>query len=161
MDFRAVRTIIAGALVALAACSDRRPETAGDGVARQSSSTPAPLAVRYSQHIAAGGAPAPGDSLRNPYDGDQKSATEGEKLFSSMNCDGCHGGGAVGFVGPSLSDGRWRYGGSDGAIFQSIHSGRPKGMPAFGGLLSPEIIWKLVTYLQSLPVPKSVPTQAW
>ena len=24
-----------------------------------------------------------------------------------------------------------------------------------------EIIWKLVTYLQSLPVPKSVPTQSW
>jgi cytochrome c oxidase cbb3-type subunit 3 len=103
----------------------------------------------------------PAESLRNPYAGEQKSATEGGKLFGSMNCDGCHGGGAVGFVGPSLSDGRWRYGGSDSAIFQSIDQGRPKGMPAYGGLLSPEIIWKLVTYLQSLPVPKSVPTQSW
>ena len=56
------------------------------------------------------GKPAATASLRNPYAGEQKSATEGEKLFSSMNCDGCHGGGAVGFVGPSLSDGRWRYG---------------------------------------------------
>ncbi len=109
-----------------------------------------------------GGKPATaGDSLRNPYAGQQKSATEGGKLFVSMNCDGCHGGGATGFVGPSLSDGRWRYGGNDGEIFQSINDGRPKGMPAFGGLLSPEIIWKLVTYLQSLPVPKSVPTQSW
>jgi len=71
-----------------------------------------------------------------------------------------------GWFAPSRSRHDWKwlakhYGGSDGAIFQSIHSGRPKGMPAFGGLLSPEIIWKLVTYLQSLPVPKSVPTQAW
>src|SRR5437870_6742060 len=29
-------------------------------------------------------------------------------LFRSFNCDGCHGGGAVGAVGPSLADGRWR-----------------------------------------------------
>ena len=86
---------------------------------------------------------------------------QGAILFNAMNCDGCHGGGATGFVGPSLSDGRWRYGGSDAAIFQSISQGRPKGMPSFGGLLSPEIIWKLVTYLRSLPVPKAVPTQAW
>ena len=164
MDLRTVRKCVARApvaLLALVACSSREPEPAGDGVAREIASTPAPLAVRYGQHIIAGGAVPSGDSLRNPYTGEQKSGSEGEKLFSSMNCDGCHGGGAVGFVGPSLSDGRWRYGGSDGAIFQSIYFGRPKGMPAFGGLLSPEIIWKLVTYLQSLPVPKSVPTQSW
>jgi mono/diheme cytochrome c family protein len=34
-------------------------------------------------------------------------------------------------------------------------------MPAFGGMLAPPIIWKLVTYIRSLPLPKSVPTQAW
>ena len=34
-------------------------------------------------------------------------------------------------------------------------------MPAFGRLLSPEIVWKLITYIQSLPAPKAVPTQAW
>lgn len=121
----------------------------------------APPSVRYDQHISAGGAAPPGDSLRNPYAGQPKSATEGEKLFASMNCDGCHGGGATGWVGPSLSDGRWRYGGADGAIFQSIYYGRPKGMPAFGGLLAPEIVWKLVSYLRSLPTPKAVPTQTW
>lgn len=117
-------------------------------------STAIPASVRYDQQIFA-------DSLRNPYAGQARSATEGEKLFSSMNCDGCHGGGATGWVAPSLNDGRWRYGGSDGAIYQSIFYGRPKGMPAFGGLLAPEIIWRLVTYVQSLPVNKAVPTQAW
>ena len=133
-------------LLALFACEEGKPAAGGDSVAQQAAAVVlAPV----------------GDSLRNPYGGDQKSATEGGKLFGSMNCDGCHGGGAVGFVGPSLSDGRWRYGGSDGRIFESISEGRPKGMPAFGQLLSPEIMWKLVTYLQSLPVPKAVPTQSW
>jgi len=100
-------------------------------------------------------------SVSNPFAGDAKSAEEGGKLFASMNCDGCHAGGAVGFVGPSLNDGRWRYGSSDSAVYQSIASGRPQGMPAFGELLQPELIWRLVTYLQSLPAPKAIPTQAW
>ena len=143
-----MRTLVGSlalAVPALIACAEGKKPVAADGVAQQTAATLTPA----------------GDSLRNPYAGQQQSATEGAKLFGSMNCDGCHGGGATGFVGPSLSDGRWRYGGSDGAIFQSISQGRPKGMPSFGGLLSPEIIWKLVTYLQSLPVPKAVPTQAW
>ena len=104
---------------------------------------------------------APDAVLHNPYAGQARSATEGEKLFRSMNCDGCHGGGASGWVGPSLSDGRWRYGGSDGAVFESIFYGRPNGMPGFGGRLTPAITWKLVTYLRSLPLPKAVPTQSW
>ena len=78
-----------------------------------------------------------------------------------MNCDGCHGGGGTGWVGPSLVDGRWRYGGTDGALYQSIYYGRPKGMPAYGGILSPGAIWKIVTYIQAQPVPDVVPTQAW
>jgi cytochrome c oxidase cbb3-type subunit 3 len=78
-----------------------------------------------------------------------------------MNCDGCHGGGAVGWVGPSLVDGRWRYGGTDGAVFQSIYYGRPRGMPAYGGILSASAIWKIVTYLRAQPVPADVPTESW
>src|SRR5437667_104474 len=92
---------------------------------------------------------------------DRQSAAEGERTFGVMNCDGCHGGGAVGWVGPSLRDGRWRYGGADGDIFQSIYYGQPHGMPAYGGLLPPTAIWKLVTYLQSLEPPANVPTESW
>src|SRR5205823_12690282 len=84
-----------------------------------------------------------------------------ERTFGVMNCDGCHGGGAVGWVGPSLRDGRWRYGGADGDIFQSIYYGQPHGMPAYGGMLPPTAIWKLVTYLQSLEPPANVPTESW
>ena len=75
------------------------------------------------------------------------------ELFTAMNCDGCHGGGGVGWVGPSLADGRWRYGGADEEIFASIYYGRPKGMPAFGGRLGTEGVWTLVTYLKSLTPP--------
>lgn len=34
-------------------------------------------------------------------------------------------------------------------------------MPAFGGTLGPEGVWTLVTYLQSLPVPKDEATESW
>src|SRR2546428_4335923 len=79
-----------------------------------------------------------------------------------MNCDGCHGGGGAGWVGPSLADGRWRFGGADGAIFQSIYYGRPHGMPAYGGLLlAPPAVWKLVTHIPSLQPPADPPTEAW
>jgi cytochrome c551/c552 len=78
-----------------------------------------------------------------------------------MNCDGCHGGGAVGWVGPSLVDGRWRYGGSDEEIFSSIYYGRPKGMPAYGGVIGTEGVWMLVSYIKAQGVPQVVPTTSW
>jgi cytochrome c oxidase cbb3-type subunit 3 len=84
-----------------------------------------------------------------------------EKLFASMNCDGCHGGGGSGWVGPSLADGRWRYGGQDAEIFNSIFYGRPRGMPAYGGLIGRDGVWLLVSYLKSLPKPEDVPTESW
>ena len=78
-----------------------------------------------------------------------------------MSCDGCHGGGALGWVGPSLVDGRWRYGGADEEIFQSIFYGRPKGMPAYGGVLGAEGVWMIVRYLKAQPVPAVVPTTSY
>lgn len=120
-----------------------------------------PPSIRYKAHVPAGGiAPAAG-TLSNPHKGDKQSAQTGESLFSQMNCDGCHGGGGTGWEGPSLADGRWRYGGADEEIFQSIYYGRPKGMPAYGGVLGAEGVWLLVTYLQALPVPDAVPTQSY
>jgi cytochrome c oxidase cbb3-type subunit 3 len=162
MDLRAVRS--AAAVLLLAAFGCAKPDGSAQGAsapAADSASPAAPLAVRYDQHIPAGGQLPPGAAPANPYAGDARSAAEGGKLFNSMNCDGCHGGGATGWVGPSLSDGRWIYGGSDAAVFQSIYYGRPHGMPAFGGVLQPPIVWKLVSYLRSLPLPKAVPTQSW
>jgi len=119
-----------------------------------------PAAILPPSHISAGHTAPQAGTLVNPYKDDKDMATAGVGLFASMNCDGCHGGGASGFAAPSLADGRWRYGDSDEEIFQSIYFGRPKGMPAFGGVLGADGIWILVTYLKSLPVTDNA-TQSW
>ena len=121
----------------------------------------APPAVAYESHITAGDAATPGGSLRNPHAGDDAVASNGALLFTAMNCDGCHGTDATGWVGPNLGDRRWRYGGADAEVFNSIYFGRPRGMPAFGGMLGVEGVWTLVTYLRSLPPPPDVPTESW
>jgi len=137
-------------LLAAAAC--RQPDGAAPA---------ARAAIRYDQHLSAGGRVPAGDTLKNPVAGNAAAGAQGEKLFSAMNCDGCHGGGATGFAAPSLVDGRWRYGGADAAVFHSVFYGRPRGMPAYGGLMDEASIWQLVTYLASQPTPTTVPTQAW
>ena len=105
---------------------------------------------------------ASADEPTNPVGGDAKVAGQGEVLFNVMNCDGCHGGGALGSEGPSLADGRWKYGGSDGEIYHSIFYGRPRGMPAWGGTLPPEAIWRLVSYLESQqPKQDTLSTTSW
>jgi mono/diheme cytochrome c family protein len=120
-----------------------------------------PSTIQYEAHISAGHSPPQAGVLTNPYKDDKGMAAAGAQLFSSMNCDGCHGGGASGFAAPSLADQRWRYGGADEEIFQSIYYGRPKGMPAFGGVVGADGIWILVTYLHSLPPPAGGSTQSW
>ncbi|MBV9727251.1 MAG: c-type cytochrome [Gammaproteobacteria bacterium] len=133
--------------------------------ARQQSAEPvasaAPPAVAYEAHIVGGDAPPPGGTLRNPHDGDAATARSGALLFNAMNCDGCHGTDAAGWVGPNLGDGRWRYGGADAEVFSSIYYGRPHGMPAFGATLGSEGVWTLVTYLRSLAPPPDIPTESW
>jgi mono/diheme cytochrome c family protein len=122
----------------------------------------APPPVRSPDHVDAGKRPPPAGTLENPYKGNKQAAEEGGKLFSAFNCDGCHAGGAVGAAGPSLADGRWRYGGSDGEIYYSIFYGRPRGMPAWGGTLPSEAVWRLVTYLKSVePAKDTVSTTSW
>ena len=89
------------------------------------------------------------DSGGNPY-ADQADAVKiGESLFNRYNCDGCHGDGAAGSVGPSLADGRWRYGGTPREIYQSVYEGRPLGMPSYRAVAH-EPIWYLVAYVRSL-----------
>lgn len=145
-------TVLAGAC--LAACTQQAAPPAA------SASAPPP-AIAYEAHLAAGGIVPAGGALRNPHAGDAAVAKNGALLFTTMNCDGCHGTDASGFVGPNLGAGRWRYGGADAEVFSSIYYGRPKGMPAFGGALGSEGVWSLVTYLRSLPVPGDLPTESW
>jgi len=137
-----------GAAVLLAACE-------------RSNAGGVPASIRYPDHVAAGGNEPPAVEVKNPIASDSTIVADGGKIFSTMNCDGCHGGGALGWVGPSLVDGRWRYGGTDGALFQSVFYGRPRGMPAYGGILSPGAIWKIVSYIRAQPVPVTVPTESF
>jgi cytochrome c oxidase cbb3-type subunit 3 len=74
----------------------------------------------------------------------------GRQLFVKLNCADCHGFTAKGAMGPSLVDKYWRYGGTPAQVFKSIYEGRPKGMPAWGAALSPNDIWQLVAYIESL-----------
>lgn len=128
---------------------------------RSETSTEAPPPeIQHPSHITAGHMAPPAGVFTNPYKDDKDMAATGADLFASMNCNGCHGSGATGFAAPSLADGRWRYGDSEEELFQSIYYGRPKGMPAFGGLVGTDGIWILVTYLKSLPVPDNK-TQSW
>jgi mono/diheme cytochrome c family protein len=140
----------------LAACERRQAESSQS--AQSNSLLPA---ISYEANTAAGGAVPAAGTLQNPYAGNAAVAKNGAQLFMAMNCDGCHGEDAAGWVGPSLQDGRWRYGGADEEVFASIYYGRPKGMPAFGGTLGAAGIWTLVTYLKSLPVPANIATESW
>ena len=97
--------------------------------------------------------------LTNPFRGDAGKVKEGADLFVSYNCMDCHGADGSGAMGPSLADNRWHFGGSDGEVFQSIYEGRPEGMPAWGGRIADDQIWRLVAYVQSLGAGKDVATE--
>jgi cytochrome c oxidase cbb3-type subunit III len=151
MDLRAL-----GCVVLVAACSTKPVHIASRGQSRGG-----PPSIRPSERVFAGGIVPPAGRLSNPLPESSQNAAAGAQFFTSMNCDGCHGVGAVGTVGPSLITRRWRYGGTDAEIFQSIYYGRPHGMPAFGGALPAETIWKIITYIKSLPPPADSPTESW
>lgn len=88
--------------------------------------------------------------IKNPFEGDARAIQDGKTLFTRMNCVYCHGSQGSGLMGPALNDPNWRFGGTPAEIYNSIHDGRPKGMPAWGQALPPDQIWRLVAYIESL-----------
>jgi cbb3-type cytochrome c oxidase subunit III len=154
-----VRTALMVLVIAIGACREQSEPPPASAATRTAEN--ALVISRHEDRIFAGDVAPPAERVTNSEARNPKAAEEGAALFTSMNCDGCHGGGAVGAVGPSLTDGRWRYGGTDADIYRSIAEGRPKGMPSFGGALQPAVIWRLVAYIKSLPPPKDVSTESW
>ena len=76
----------------------------------------------------------------------------GRKHYNTL-CVACHGPEAKGnpvLGGPDLTDGVWLYGGSLGAIRESVENGRFGVMPAFGEQLGESRIHLLAAYLQSI-----------
>ena len=97
--------------------------------------------------------------LANPFEGNADRIAEGGKLFISYNCMDCHGAEGSGAMGPSFQDGRWHFGGTAGDVYQSIYEGRPDGMPAWGGRIADDQIWRLVAYVRTLDKGHSVATE--
>ena len=89
-------------------------------------------------------------TLDNPLGDGPEVVVAGKQLFTQMNCAGCHGYDGGGGMGPKLTDGYWRYGGSPTAIYITLRDGRPQGMPAWGRLLPPVKLWQLTAYVGSL-----------
>ncbi len=90
--------------------------------------------------------PGPGE------DADGKNAyalAEGQRLFASYNCVGCHSHGGGG-MGPALIDDKWIYGSDPNQIFSTLVQGRPNGMPAFGGRIPASQLWQLVAFVRGL-----------
>jgi cytochrome c oxidase cbb3-type subunit III len=142
--FRA-RLLIAGAMLLLVGC---------DREERQSRGQPLPSGVPAAatqDTIYPGGPPgrtitanaAAPDYQRNAFH-----ISQGQQLYSQMNCVGCHAHGGGG-MGPALMDDEWRYGGSMEQIASTIVEGRPNGMPSFRGKLTEDQVWQLAAFVRS------------
>jgi cytochrome c oxidase cbb3-type subunit 3 len=86
----------------------------------------------------------------NPFRGDSAAIAEGKEVFTTI-CVACHLADGSGLVGPSLVDPYWKYGDSDPALFETVAKGRPLGMPPWGTQLGNDKIWKVLSYLETLP----------
>jgi cytochrome c oxidase cbb3-type subunit 3 len=92
---------------------------------------------------------ATSDPRLSAYERNAYAIAQGQRLFTWMNCVGCHAHGGGG-MGPPLMDDRWRYGGSIQQIAATIYQGRPGGMPAWKGRLTEQQIWQLAAYVRTL-----------
>src|SRR6476620_2650029 len=101
------------------------------------------------------GETSPTPVMENEYEKNAFAMSEGKRLFSQMNCVGCHANGG-GAIGPALMDDKWIYGSQPEQVFSTIMEGRPNGMPAFHGKLPDYEVWQLAAYVRSLSgnVPK-------
>jgi len=86
-------------------------------------------------------------------DADATKAEAGKEAFLTAGCIGCHGLDGKGnqmLGAPNLTDNVWLYGGSAGAIKETLAKGRAGVMPAQKGALSDEKIHLLTAYVYSL-----------
>jgi cytochrome c oxidase cbb3-type subunit 3 len=142
--FRVSLLVLGAAALALAAC---------DREERHSRAKPfgetVPAGESPDTIYPGSGTPPPLDARAQLYDNNAPAISQGQQLFSQMNCVGCHSHGGGG-MGPPLMDDEWRYGGRIDQIAASIAEGRPNGMPAWRGRLTDDQIWQLAAYVRSL-----------
>lgn len=81
---------------------------------------------------------------------DRENLEAGALLFAT-NCSPCHGEHAEGIVGPNLTDTSWIHGPRFVNILTTITNGVPdKGMVTWNGVLTPEQIHQVASYVVSL-----------
>ncbi len=101
------------------------------------------------------GTTTPPAEIKNEFEENAYALSEGKRLYSSYNCNGCHAQGGGG-MGPALMDERWIYGGRPEQVFATIVEGRPNGMPSFRQKVPEFQVWQLAAYVRSMSgqVPK-------
>lgn len=146
---------IAGCLVTAAAICSSGTAWAADAV-DLANTKPADLVAK-----------TPKGELKNPYKDTQADiVAQGEHLFLSYSCNGCHGGGGGGGMCPPLVNDVWVYGGDDDTLFRLVTDGSDelkkagyarKGrenvvgpMPPFGALIkNADELWKIIAFVRS------------
>jgi len=110
----------------------------------------------------------PKGGLRNPYSHASAAVEEGHKIYMSLDCSSCHGGGG-GMAAP-LTNPIWIYGNDDDTLFRLIALGTVefqkqgysrKGsefvvgpMPAFGETIqTDDDLWKVIAWIRSVNPP--------
>ena len=117
-------------------------------------------------------ASTPKGQLKSPYADFTSVAEEGQKIFRSFDCNGCHGGGGGGGMAAPLTNPVWIYGDDDDTLFRLITLGTgslsPGGafqkqgfvrkgsenvvgpMPPYGDIIKTEDeIWKIIAWIRS------------
>ena len=95
-----------------------------------------------------GSAPPPADGT-SPFQHNAWGIAEGKRLFTYLNCVGCHANGGGG-MGPPLMDDKWIYGFEPGQVFATIVQGRPNGMPSFMNKIPDHQVWQIAAYVRSM-----------
>jgi cytochrome c oxidase cbb3-type subunit III len=90
------------------------------------------------------------EEIKNPMANDPASADRGMQYFNTFNCIGCHAPNGGGGMGPSLSSRTFKFGSEPANHFIVIAHGAPLGMPAWAGRLAENVIWDLVSYIDSI-----------
>ena len=119
---------------------------------RREFQTPAPVVQKIDSKTVMQlppGAALPVQNVKNDYEDNAYALSEGKRLFSAYNCNGCHSLGGGG-MGPPLMDQKWIYGGKPEEIFSTIVAGRPNGMPSFRDRVLDFQIWQLAAYVRSM-----------
>jgi mono/diheme cytochrome c family protein len=109
----------------------------------------------------------PKGQLKNPYkDTEADIVAQGESLFRSYSCSGCHGGTGGGGMCPPVTNDVWVYGGDDDTLFRLVTLGssdlQREGytrigrenvvgpMPPMGGIVKDaDDLWKVITFIRA------------